>query len=399
MGHSSFIVEHSSFVIHSSPLFRALLAGVAGLLLTLVAAPWLLGWLRRHFPEPNTSDSPRLRELHREKQATPTLGGLLIVAGLVAGLVVFADLGNPFLQAAVLVAVGLAVLGMLDDLTKLRGTRNGISARSKLLGQTAVASLAAVMIYRQHIAADADLELNLPLIGTSLALGAWFLPLAVIVIVGFSNAVNLTDGLDGLATGCLTFAVAAMAVVAYVAGHAETADYWGVPFVSGASEMTVLAGAVIGGLLGFLRFNCHPARVFMGDTGSLPLGGLLGLMALVARQELLLLVIGGVFVAEAGSVILQVGYYKWRRRRIFLCAPLHHHFQFLGWPETKIVFRFWMASATCALLGLISLNARIWDDSSPRQDSITAQRRIETKTPEGTISPEVDCPESMARVQ
>ena len=178
------------------------------------------------------------------------------------------------------------------------------------------------------------------------ALGIWFVPLAILVLVGSSNAVNLTDGLDGLAGGCMLFATAAMTLVVYAAGHAQWAAYLNVPHVPGCGELTVLAAATIGAVVGFLWFNCHPAQVFMGDTGSLPLGGLLGYMAVVARQELLLMLIGGVFVAEAASVILQVGWYKWRRRRIFLCAPLHHHFQFRGWPESKIVVRFWIAAAS-----------------------------------------------------
>ena len=214
--------------------------------------------------------------------------------------------------------------------------------------------------------------MRVPLVGTGFSLGLWFIPLAVIVIVGSSNAVNLTDGLDGLAGGCLIFAAAAMGMVAYASGHAELAEYLHVARIPGAGEMTVLAGGMIGGLLGFLWFNCHPAQVFMGDTGSLPLGGLLGLLAVVTRQELLLLLVGGVFVAEAASVILQVGYYKWRRRRIFLCAPLHHHFQFQGWPETRIVVRFWIASALCAILGLATLKLNVREHSPTPTVSITA---------------------------
>ena len=335
--------------------FRASLAAMASFVLALVLGPWLIRWLRVRFREPIKSDSPQICRLHEPKQATPTMGGLFLVAGLVVGTLVFGDLTNGYLQTALVVAIGLAAVGALDDLTKLRGSANGISARSKLLGQLVVASVAALLVYRQHAALDDGLALRFPLAEASVSLGLWFVPLAVIVIVGSSNAVNLTDGLDGLAGGCLIFAVGAMGMLAYASGHAELADYLNVPRLPGAGEMTVLAGAMIGGLLGFLWFNCHPAQVFMGDTGSLPLGGLLGLLAVVSRQELLLLLAGGVFVAEAASVILQVGYYKWRRRRIFLCAPLHHHFQFRGWPESRIVVRFWIASALCAILALATL--------------------------------------------
>ena len=212
-----------------------------------------------------------------------------------------------------------------------------------------VAIVAAVVLYQDHASLADGLGLPPPLGGSGMSLGLWFIPLAVLVIVGSSNAVNLTDGLDGLAGGCLVFATAAMMLVVYAAGHAQWAAYLNLPRIPGCGEMTVLAAGMIGSLAGFLWFNCHPAQVFMGNTGALPLGGLLGLLAVVARQELLLVVVGGVFVAEAGSVILQVAFYKWRRRRLFLCAPLHHHFQFRGWPENKIVVRFWIAAALCAL--------------------------------------------------
>ena len=336
---------------------RASLAAVVSFLLAVLLGPWAIRCLRRHFREPIKSDSPRIRELHRCKEATPTMGGLFLVAGLVAGVLFLGDLDNAYVQAALVLACGLAIVGAVDDLAKLRCAGNGLSARAKLLGQVVVATAAAALVYHEHLRAPQTLEFQLPLSGFAAPMGAWFLPLAVLVIVGASNAVNLTDGLDGLAGGCLLFTVAGMTVVAYAAGHAELAAYLGVPRIPGSGEMTVVAGGMIGGVLGFLWFNCHPAQVFMGDTGSLPLGGLLGLLAVVARQEWLLVLVGGVFVAEAMSVILQVGHYKWRRRRIFRCAPLHHHFQFLGWPEPRIVVRFWIASALCTILGLVSLKA------------------------------------------
>lgn len=347
---------------------RASVAAVVGLLLALALGPRLIRWLSCRFREPIKGHSPHLLRLHRDKQATPTMGGLFLVAGLVGGVLLFGDLANGYVQAAVLLILGLALVGAVDDLTKLRGKSHGLSARAKLLGQTAVALAAAVVVWQHHAACHDALQMRLlpfwPAHG-ALWLGAGFVPLAVLVIVGASNAVNLTDGLDGLAGGCLLLATAAMGVVTYLSGHAELAQYLNLPRIPGAGEMTVVAGAVVGGLLGFLWFNCHPAQVFMGDTGSLPLGGLLGLLAVVARQEMLLVLIGGVFVAEAASVILQVGWYKWRRRRIFLCAPLHHHFQFRGWPETRIVVRFWIAAAVFAILGVGSLKLHAVDPPSP----------------------------------
>jgi len=338
---------------------RASLAAMVSFALAVLLGPRMIAWLGRRFREPIKSDSPQLVRLHRNKQSTPTMGGLFIVAGLLAGVLIFGDLANRYLQLAVLVIVGLALVGAADDLIKLRATANGISARSKLAAQFAVAAIAAVLLYQHHAALPDGLQLRLPLVSTGFSLGLWFIPLAILVIVGASNAVNLTDGLDGLAGGCIIFAAGAMAVAVYASGHAELAEYLRVPRIPGAGEMTVLAGAMIGGVLGFLWFNCYPAQVFMGNTGALPLGGLLGLLALVARQELLLVLIGGVFVAEALSVILQVACYRWRRRRILLCAPLHHHFQFLGWAENKIVVRFWIAAALCALLGLATLKLTV----------------------------------------
>jgi phospho-N-acetylmuramoyl-pentapeptide-transferase len=357
--------------------FRAAACALLSFLVALLTGPRLIAWLGQRFREPIKGDSARLIELHRHKQATPTMGGLFLIAGLVGGALAMGDLANPCLIAALVLTVGLTALGVADDLTKLFGVSNGLRARSKLLGQIAVAAAAATLVWRHHAALPGGLELHIPLWPqASLPLDAWFVPLAVVVIVGSSNAVNLTDGLDGLAGGCLIFATGAMAVLAYVSGHAELAAYLGVPRIAGAGEMTVLAGGMIGGLLGFLWFNCHPAQVFMGDTGSLPLGGLLGFMAVVTRQEALLVVIGGVFVAEAASVILQVGYFKWRRRRIFRCAPLHHHFQFQGWPEPRIVVRFWIAAALCALLGVATLKLNVREPSAACGFALTSAAAV-----------------------
>lgn len=334
---------HDLCPLETIPL-RALLAAMVSLTLTWVWGRRWIDWLRSRFREPIKGDSARLCALQRSKNATPTMGGLFIVAGLLAGTAICGDLGNRHLQTALLLAGGLAIVGAFDDLVKLRGKSNGLSARVKLAGQLIVCGAAATLIYGSQADIPGGLALHVPLLEVRIPLGMTFIPWAMFVMAGASNAVNLTDGLDGLATGCLIFAVAA---VGLAAGF--------FPGVAKASEMMVLAGAMLGSLIGFLRFNRHPAQVFMGDTGSLPLGGLLGLLAVSTQQELLLAVVGGVFVVEAVSVILQVGYYKWCRRRIFLCAPLHHHFQFLGWPETRIVARFWLASLLCALLGLATL--------------------------------------------
>ena len=347
----------------------ALAAGVSFLAAVLLGPRWI-GWLKRRFREPIKSDSAEIARLHGNKNATPTMGGLFVVAALLAAVALFGDLGNQFLPPTLFAVVGLTLIGAIDDLVKIRTARNGISARWKLAGQTIVASAAAVWLYQIQAAAPDGLVLHVPLSAAPIYLGAWFIPLAVLAIVGSSNAVNLADGLDGLAGGCLLAAAAAMTGLVYAAGHAEMAAYLDVPRIAGAGETAVMAAAMIGAVMGFLWFYCHPAQVFLGDAGSLPLGGMLGFLAVAARQELLLLVIGGVFVAEAVSVVIQVGYYKWRKRRIFLCAPIHHHFQFRGWPESKIVVRFWIAAALCAVLGVACLKLHINDPPSLEMPNI-----------------------------
>ncbi len=330
---------------------RAALSAMASFVLALVCGPRWIRWLKLRFREPIKSASREIERLHQAKQATPTMGGIFIIGGLLASTLVFADWKNPYVSIAMLLAVAFTAIGALDDWVKLSTTARGLTARTKFLAQSVIALAAAMLVYRAH---DTP-QLAVPLAGGAIDLGWAFVPLATLVIVSSSNAVNLADGLDGLAGGCLICATAAVALVTYASGHAQWAAYLQLPHIAGAGEMVVIAAGMAGGLLGFLWFNCHPASVFMGDTGSLPLGGLLGLLAVVARQELLLIVIGGVFVAEAASVILQVGWFRWTKKRIFLCAPLHHHFQLKGWSEHKITVRFWIAAALCAIVGLASL--------------------------------------------
>jgi phospho-N-acetylmuramoyl-pentapeptide-transferase len=353
---------------------RAPWAALASFLLALVCGPRLIAWLRDHYREPVKSGSSEIARLHQHKAATPTMGGIFIVIGLVGGTLVFADWSNPYLRVAVLLVVALAAVGAWDDLVKLTTEARGIRARTKLLAQTAIALTAAVMVYRLHGRIDGGLDLAVPFSGHTVALGWLFVPLATLVIVGSSNAVNLADGLDGLAGGCLVCATGAVAVVVYASGHADWAHYLNIPYIPGAGETFVIALAMLGGVLGFLWFNCHPASVFMGDTGSLPLGGLLGLLAVIARQELLLVAIGGVFVAEAASVIVQVTCFRFTKRRLLLCAPVHHHFQLKGWPEDKIVVRFWIAAALCAIVGLAGLKLR--PGEPPLNPQLTAAQRV-----------------------
>lgn len=349
---------------------RAVMAAACSFLVALVWGPRLIRWLQVRYLEPADHRSPEIGLLHEHKRRTPTMGGLFIVAGIVGGCLIFCDLSSRYIQMVLLVTVGLAAIGAIDDWSKLRSadkckasnagsnSRRGMSARGKLLAQSLIAGIAASILYAQQVDQPGGVDVSLPGIGIW-SPGMWYIPLAILVIVGTSNAVNLTDGLDGLAGGCLIFATTAIALMAYASGHAGWAEYLHLPKIAGAHELVIVTAAMIGGLLGFLWFNCHPAQVFMGDTGALPLGGLLGLMAVIVRQELLLVVIGGVFVAEALSVILQVASFRWRGKRIFRCAPLHHHFELSGWPESKVVVRFWIASALCAIVGIASLKLNV----------------------------------------
>jgi len=343
--------DSSSFAAFSKITFRATIAGLGSFLIAVVLGGHLIRWLRSRFTEPNQSPSAEIARLHQAKHATPTMGGLFIIAGVVGSLLMFGRWDSPVLWLAMLLSALLCTLGVRDDLSKLRGF-GGMPAKGKLLGQIVIATAVALLMYRVHGQTPGALEVHVPLASATFDLGLWYVPLAVLVIVGASNAVNLTDGLDGLAGGCLLLATAAMGIIAFAAGHAELAAYLGLPHIPMAGELLVLSGAMLGALMGFLWFNCHPAQVFMGDTGSLPLGGLLGFVAIAARAELLLAIVGGVFVVEALSVILQVLSLRMFGRRLFRCAPLHHHFQLKGWPESRIVVRFWIAAAICAAVGL-----------------------------------------------
>ena len=333
---------------------RACLAGAISFLLAIVLAPRCIAWLRLRYREQVKTASSEIARLHATKQHTPTMGGVFLVAGLIGVALLLGDLRNAYLRIALAATAALCAWGTIDDWIKLHTARRGLSARAKLAGQTVIALVAATLIYTVHVHIQNGTKLYLPLAG-SFDMGWWFVPWAALVIVGSSNAVNLTDGLDGLAGGALVWAGGALAVVTYLAGHENWAVLLGITYIPGAGEMVVVSLALVGGVLAFLWFNCHPASVFMGDAGSLPLGGLLGLVAVIARQELLLIVIGGVFVVETLSVIVQVASFRCTGRRVLLCAPLHHHFQMRGWAEDKIVVRFWIAAGLCAVAGLATL--------------------------------------------
>lgn len=353
--------------------FRAALAAGVSFLAAIVLGSRMIAWLNRRFREPIVSASPEVRELHQHKQWTPTMGGLFLVAGLLGATVLMGDLSNQYLPIVLVTLMSLAALGAADDLIKLSGRGDGLRRRTKLAGQAIIALVAALLLYGVQRQQPGGLDFVVPLGGRVGELGWLFVPLAMLVVIGSSNAVNLTDGLDGLAGGCLLSATCALGLVAYASGHAQWAAYLNVPHLAGAGELVIVAGGLVGGILGFLWFNCHPAQVFMGNTGSLALGGVLGLVAVIVRQELLLAIVGGVFVIETLSVILQIAFHRWTQRRIFRCAPLHHHFQLLGWAENKIVVRFWIASVLCAVLGLATLKATSSDRSPAAANRLAAR--------------------------
>ncbi len=337
---------------------RTALASLTSFLIAVVLGPVAIAWLKTRFRERIASDSARLNEIQAKKNATPTMGGLFILGAVLTSVFLWGDLSSRYVQLGLLVALGMGALGAIDDWIKLNSRRNGLSVRQKLLGQVFIALAASWGLYEHHQLHPLGLELVWPVGGGTLALGVGFILWSTFVLVGSSNAVNLTDGLDGLAGGCMIFAGSAFVALTYLAGHKVMAEYLNIPYFAGAGELSVVLGATVGAVLGFLWFNCHPAQVFMGDTGSLPLGGLIGLAALATRQEAVLVIVGGVFVIETLSVILQVGWFRCTGNRILACSPLHNHFLFRGEHETKIVVRFWIGAALLAIVGVASLKIR-----------------------------------------
>jgi phospho-N-acetylmuramoyl-pentapeptide-transferase len=332
------------------------MALISGLVISLVIGPWLIRRLRvmQHGAETIREDTP---ERHRSKRGTPTMGGVVILTAILGSTLLWANLLNRYVWVAMLSTAGFGLIGMWDDWSKIK-KRRGLSARVKFLLQ-AVLTLALLQIVFWQPRADWQPVLAIPFFkGWLVNLGWWWFPFAMLVVVGASNAVNLTDGLDGLAIGPIVMAGGAFAVLAYLTGNFRAADYLKILNVRGAGELTVFCAALIGAAVGFLWFNCHPAEVFMGDAGSLALGGAIGMLAVLTKAELLLPLIGGLYVVEAGSVIVQVASYKATGRRVFRMAPLHHHYELSGWAEPKIVVRFWIVSFALALLALTTLKLR-----------------------------------------
>ncbi|EGY52527.1 phospho-N-acetylmuramoyl-pentapeptide-transferase [Neisseria shayeganii] len=348
----------SGFNLFQYTTFRAVMAALTALVFSLLLGPWTIrkltalkaGQAIRH-------DGP---QTHLVKAGTPTMGGVLILLAITVSTLLWGRWSNPYIWILLLVLLGTGLLGFYDDWKKVvYKDPNGVSAKFKMVWQSAVALLAGLLLF--YVAANAANNiLIVPFFKqVALPLGViGFVTLAYFTIVGTSNAVNLTDGLDGLAAFPVVLVAGALAVFAYVTGHAQFAHYLQLPFVPGANEVVVFCAAMCGACLGFLWFNAAPAQVFMGDVGALALGAALGTVAVILRQEFVLVIMGGLFVVEALSVMLQVGWYKRTKKRIFLMAPIHHHFEQKGWKETQVVVRFWIITIVLVLIGLSSLKIR-----------------------------------------
>jgi phospho-N-acetylmuramoyl-pentapeptide-transferase len=344
--------------------FRAVAAAVTGFLITLIFGnPVIrtLTALKLGQPIRGAAEVHRLAELHGGKQGTPTMGGVLVIGAVFISSVIWARPDNRFVWLVLFAGVYLGILGFMDDYLKVTKKKSdGISGRLKLFFQLILAGIVTAVFLTSPLLEVQARSLYLPFVKAPVIMNmSWFtFVFFALVIVGASNAVNLTDGLDGLAIGCTVTVAFAYALLSYAAGNFRIAEYLQVPFYPFTGELTVVCSALIGAGLGFLWFNCHPAKVFMGDTGSLAIGGMIGVVAICCKQELLLIVVGGVFVIEAVSVILQVMSFKLTGRRIFAMSPLHHHFELAGWKENTVIVRFWILSGIFALLGLATLKLR-----------------------------------------
>lgn len=347
--------SYSVFNVFRYITFRAALAALMALLVSFLLGPYLIRSLTaRQIGQTIREDGPAH---HATKAGTPTMGGTLIILALFISTILLADIANLYVLLALFVTVGFGVIGFIDDTLKLRRkSSHGLSVWSKLFLQFAVAFVAAAILYRQP---NFSAVLGVPFFKNFQPdLGLWYIPFAMLVIVGASNAVNLTDGLDGLAIGPIMTAAATYAFIGYVTGHLKLAQYLQIPYVAGVGELSIFCGTIVAAGLGFLWFNAYPAEMFMGDVGSLALGAALGIVAVMTKNEILLIIVGGVFVLEALSVIVQVASFKLRGKRIFLMAPIHHHYELKGWPEPQIIVRFWIISIICALIALSTLKLR-----------------------------------------
>lgn len=346
----------SAFNVFRYITFRTIYATLTAFVICFLLGPWVIKRLRRmQVGQFIRDDGP---ETHFQKSGTPTMGGVLIIGAVSAATLLWANLTNFYIWIALLVIVGFGAIGFTDDyLMQVKKRSKGLGVKEKFLLQTLLAAICGLLFY---LHTDFSTQITVPFLkNVRPDLGWGYILFTVLVIVGASNAVNLTDGLDGLAIGPLIIVAATYMVFAYVTGHVEFAQYLQINYVAGVGEIAVFCGALVGAGLGFLWFNAYPAQMFMGDVGSLALGSAMGAIAIITKQEILLVLVGGLFVIETLSVIFQVGYFKMTHgRRIFRMAPLHHHFELKGWPEPKVIVRFWIIAIALALVALSTLKLR-----------------------------------------
>lgn len=343
----------SAFNVFQYITFRSAFAAVLALLTSLLLGPWTIHQLRLlKLRQEIRNDGP---QTHLSKAGTPTMGGILMIASIVVSSLLWMDLRSVFTWQVLVATLSFGAIGFTDDFLKItRRNSDGLIGPYKMALQILVSTALMIWIYLQR--GDLTTYLYLPFFKYPvLDLGALYIPLGVFLMVGFSNAVNLTDGLDGLAVGLLILSGSTLAILTYVSGHAEFSRYLLIPFIPGAGELTIYCAALVGASVGFLWFNSHPAEVFMGDTGPLAFGGVLAMISLLVKKEVLLLIFGGVFVLEAVSVMLQIFWFRRTGKRLFRMAPLHHHFELGGWSENKVVVRFWILGGLLALLSLSTL--------------------------------------------
>jgi phospho-N-acetylmuramoyl-pentapeptide-transferase len=340
--------------------FRAGMATLTTFLFCIVFGPIFIRMFRQWKIQEiaKRDDCPDLDKYQHSKEGTPTMGGVFIIGSILTAALLWCDLTNPYVLLTVFVCLWLAVLGFVDDYRKLKriGPQRGLAKRTKLIWQIMIGCFVGSYVYFYP---GTSTQVHFPFLKDFIIDFGWlYIIFVAVVVIGTSNAVNLTDGLDGLAIGCVLIVSMTLAVLSYIIGHLKFSEYLFLPYVPGVGELTIICAAIFGASLGFLWFNCYPAEIFMGDVGSLPLGGTLGVIAVLIKQELLLVVLGGVFVVEALSVILQVVSFKTRRKRIFKMSPFHHHLQLSGWNESKIIIRFWIIAIILALITLTTLKIR-----------------------------------------
>ncbi len=345
--------------------FRAAAAAIIALLISIILGPSVIERLRQlkigqYIRKIDPTKGPDLSQMHSTKSGTPTMGGVLILIAFFVPVILLVDLSNRLVVLSLIVTLWLGAVGFVDDYIKMAMRRSeGLTAANKFAGQLVLGAVVGFYLYQYPVIPKGGTEIYFPFFkNLHPDLGWLYIPFAMLIIVGFSNAVNLTDGLDGLAIGCVSISALAYVVMTYLSGRADFTTYLNIPFIPKAGELTIIVAALVGAGMGFLWFNSHPAQIFMGDTGSLALGGILGIIALLIKQEISLIVVGGVFVIEALSVIIQVTSFKLRGKRVFLMSPIHHHFERAGLHESKIIIRFWIVSAILALLGLGLLKVR-----------------------------------------